>query len=89
MGLFTNMMPFDTVSLEGSALLRVRALTVTYSTGNRQSAPALRRVSFDIAPGEIVGMLGESGSGKSTLALSILGLLPANCSVEGDDFFSR
>jgi peptide/nickel transport system ATP-binding protein len=77
------MTPLDPVSLEGSALLRVRGLTVTYSTGDRQSAPALRHVSFDIAPGEIVGVLGESGSGKSTLALSVLGLLPSNCSVEG------
>ena len=78
------MMPFDPVSLEGSALLRARGLTVTYATADRQSAPVLHDISFDVAPGEIVGILGESGSGKSTLALSILGLLPASCSVEGE-----
>jgi ABC-type dipeptide/oligopeptide/nickel transport system ATPase component len=35
----------------------------------------LRDVAFDIAPGEILGLVGQSGSGKSSLALAILGLL--------------
>ena len=35
----------------------------------------LRDVVFDIAPGEILGLVGQSGSGKSSLALAILGLL--------------
>src|ERR1700686_4618074 len=33
-------------------------------------------VSFSIAPGEMLGLVGESGCGKSVTALSILGLLP-------------
>jgi peptide/nickel transport system ATP-binding protein len=69
-----------------SALIRVRGLTVSYG-GHRRPVPALRQVDLDIAPGEIVGILGESGSGKSTLALSLLGLLPASAKVEGSIVF--
>jgi peptide/nickel transport system ATP-binding protein len=38
---------------------------------------AVDRVSFDVQPGETLGIVGESGCGKSVTALSILGLLPA------------
>jgi peptide/nickel transport system ATP-binding protein len=62
---------------------------VSYDARGGQPSPALRQVDLDIAPGEIVGILGESGCGKSTLALSMLGLLPANADVEGSIVFEH
>ncbi len=43
----------------------------------------VRGVSFDIARGERVGLIGESGSGKSLTALSIMGLLPDELAASG------
>ena len=40
-------------------------------------AQVLDRISLDIGPGEVVGLVGESGCGKTTLARTILGVLPA------------
>src|SRR5262249_28334421 len=58
-----------------SPLVEVRNLSVEFrSAGN--CVEAVKRVSFNIAKGEIVALVGESGSGKSVSALSILRLLP-------------
>jgi oligopeptide/dipeptide ABC transporter ATP-binding protein len=53
------------------ALLHVEGLTIALD-----GIPLVEDVSFEIAPGEIFGLVGESGCGKSVTALSILRLLP-------------
>jgi peptide/nickel transport system ATP-binding protein len=56
-------------------LLQVRGLK-TYFRTEAGTAKAVDGVTFDIFPGEVVGLVGESGSGKSVTALSILRLIP-------------
>ena len=64
-----------------SALLHVDDLRVDFG---RRRAPAVRGVSFDLAPGERLGIIGESGSGKSVTALAVMGLLPENARTGGE-----
>ncbi len=56
-------------------LLTVKDLTVEI-VGDAGKTCVLDRVSFDVHPGEILGIVGESGCGKSMMGLSLLGLLP-------------
>ena len=55
---------------EGKHILSIEGLDVFYG-----GVQAVRNVSFDVAPGEILGIVGESGSGKSTVLRSVAGLL--------------
>jgi peptide/nickel transport system ATP-binding protein len=58
-------------------LLEVQGLEVVYHT-QKGRLKALHEVSFDLCPGEIVGIVGESGCGKSTVGSALLRLLPPN-----------
>jgi oligopeptide/dipeptide ABC transporter ATP-binding protein len=59
-----------------SPLLSVENLTVGFKIEGRGEVRVVQDVSFDVAPGEMVGLVGESGCGKSVTAMSILKLLP-------------
>jgi peptide/nickel transport system ATP-binding protein len=65
------------------SVLSVRDLEVTYKT-QAGPIPAVRGLSLDIDPGEVLGLAGESGCGKSTVVNAILRLLPAGATVSGE-----
>src|SRR6185312_11129420 len=54
-----------------STLLRVESLTVGFGTRN-----TVDEVSFEIARGRCLGVIGESGAGKTQIFLGLMGLLP-------------
>jgi len=66
------------------ALLEVKNLRVEFPT-RRGTLVALDDVSFDIAPGEILGVVGESGAGKSLTGAAIIGLLDPPGRVAGGE----
>ncbi len=67
---------------ERTPLLEVEDLRVTFAT-ERGTIHAVDGVSFDVRPGETIGIVGESGCGKSVTSLALLGLLPRAGGVTG------
>ena len=63
-------------------LLEVNNLHVRLQT-QRGPTEAVRGVSFSLARGETLGLIGESGCGKSITAMSLMGLLPESAQVSG------
>ncbi|WP_370945257.1 ABC transporter ATP-binding protein [Amycolatopsis sp. cg5] len=57
------------------ALLEVRDLNVVFQRKGERPFTAVNGVSFDVDPGQTVGLVGESGCGKSVTSLAIMGLL--------------
>ncbi len=69
--------PEEEGSRSGTPVLSLKDASIDYLGRGRQ--PTFRAVdgaSFDIYPGEVVGLVGESGSGKTTVGRAIVGLLP-------------
>lgn len=71
--------PLAPLTMADRPLLDVADVSVTF--GNTR---VLKNVSFQIMPGEIVGIAGESGSGKSTICRGAMGLLPSTTEVTGE-----
>ncbi len=69
-------------------LLSVRDLVVEFPT-RRGMLRALDKVSFDIAEGEVLGMVGESGAGKSITGSAIIGLIEPPGRIAGGEVWLR
>ena len=68
-------------------MLEVRDLSISFRTGGGQIA-VTRKLNFNIAPGERLGVVGESGCGKTVTGLSVLRLLPeSHTRIDGQILF--
>ena len=67
---------------QAGPILAVRDLSVAYAM-DRGAVLAVDRVSFELYPGEFLGIVGESGCGKSTLLFAIAQLLAPPAAIIG------
>jgi peptide/nickel transport system ATP-binding protein len=67
-----------------SSLLEVEDLHVWFEPPHAASVHAVQGVSFELQPGDRLGLVGESGCGKTTTILALMGLLPPNASLAGE-----
>jgi peptide/nickel transport system ATP-binding protein len=67
-------------------VLRIEDLHVWFDLAGGRELHAVRGASFELRPGERLGLVGESGCGKTTTILAVMGLLPSSASVAGQVF---
>jgi peptide/nickel transport system ATP-binding protein len=78
-----------------ASLISVENLHVWFDLAGGGELHAVQGISFDLEPGERMGLVGESGCGKTTTILAMMGLLPSSASVagrvmlEGTDIMAR
>lgn len=63
-------------------MLEVRDLSIEFPHAEDWQA-VVNGLSFDLRPGQVLGLVGESGSGKTLTARALIGLLPGNCRMRG------
>lgn len=82
----------ETLSVEEQAgqkpVVRVEDLRVSLKKRHKQTE-LIKEVSFEVYPGECLGILGESGSGKSMSVKAMLGILDKNFEVSGNAWFEE
>lgn len=78
-----NEAPMKQERKEMEPILRIDNMRTEFRTDDG-IVKAVRGVSYDVAPGEVLGIVGESGSGKSVSMLSLLRLLPKTATVSAD-----
>src|SRR3712207_9468181 len=69
-------MPPEGAARTDVPVLEVEDLSVAFTRRGEQPTRAVDGVSFSVAAGETVGLVGESGCGKSVTSLAVMGLLP-------------
>ena len=69
--------------MQNTSVLSFSNLDVKFGT-EFGTVHAVKGISLDVRPGEVLALVGESGSGKSVTSMTALGLLPGNARVTGD-----
>lgn len=64
-------------------LLRIEHLEIAFAERGRLTNRPVRGISLSIAPGEVLGIVGETGCGKSLTGLAVLGMLPQGAQPSG------
>jgi peptide/nickel transport system permease protein len=67
----------------GAPILQVTNLAIGFD-GRHNGVDIVDGISFDVRPGEVLGLVGESGCGKSLTALTIMGLQPRGARIRGE-----
>ncbi|MET8311792.1 dipeptide/oligopeptide/nickel ABC transporter permease/ATP-binding protein [Micromonospora sp. NPDC005173] len=67
---------------EGPPILEVENLAIGFD-GRHDGVDIVDGISFDVRPGEVLGLVGESGCGKSLTALAVMGLQPHDARISG------
>jgi peptide/nickel transport system permease protein len=72
---------------QGEPVLQVKNLAIGFAD-RHDGVDIVDGISFDVRPGEVLGLVGESGSGKSLTALTVMGLQPRGARVSGEILFA-